>query len=176
MSQEKNHAFLLTALGTPDMKELPAIFYLAGDGPLTEENKALATQLGIADKVVFGGFRRDLPKLYKGSDCYLLCSKYESLPLSIREGMGASLPILSTNVGGIAEAVEDGKSGILIPPGDQSAMTAGIKTLTVNSETRQHMGARGNEIYHEKFDYNTWIQLTLKLMSEQKEAFAAKWK
>ena len=95
---------------------------------------------------------------------FLLCSRRESLPLSIREGMGASLPVLSTNVGGIAEAVEDGASGILVQPDDPDALAGAIVLMASDADMRKQMGRRGQEINRQKFDYDNWIAKTAELM------------
>jgi glycosyltransferase involved in cell wall biosynthesis len=171
MTAEKAHPILFEALTRPETKSLPVLCYLAGDGVLTESHKALAQRMGIADRVVFGGFRRDLPRLYKGADVFLLMSTAESLPLSIREGMVASLPVLATTVGGIAEAVEDGRSGLLVPPSDPAALAVAIARLAGDSAQRAAMGRRGHEIYQEKFDYDHWIARTVDVMSAIREDF-----
>ncbi|MCX5685058.1 MAG: glycosyltransferase family 4 protein [Planctomycetota bacterium] len=172
MTAEKGHDVLLRALARPELQGAPLLCYLAGDGALSGPYQALASQLGVADKVVFGGFRRDLPALYKAADVFLLCSKAESLPLSIREGMVASLPILSTNVGGISEAVEDGSSGLLLPSGDPAALARAMVKLASDASLRAAMGRRGHEIHCEKFDYDHWIARTVEVMSAIRKAYA----
>lgn len=165
MSPEKGHDVLFQALAAPAMADVPALFYLAGEGPLLQAHQAAVQSLGLASKVVFGGFRRDVHTLLRGADVFLLCSRAESLPLSIREAMAASLPVLSTDVGGIAEAVENGRSGILIPPDDPPALAEAIRTLAQDAPGRQAMGRRGREISREKFDYDQWVAGTVAVMS-----------
>lgn len=171
MSTEKSHDVLLRALAQPNVRPLPVLCYLAGEGPTLESVKALAGKLEVADKVVFGGFRRDVPRLYKAADVFLLCSSRESLPLSIREGMAAGLPVLSTDVGGIVEAVEDGRSGILIPPGDPLALAAAIARLAGDAVMRRRMGQRGLEIHRRKFDYGRWIERTVEVMTQVRQEY-----
>jgi glycosyltransferase involved in cell wall biosynthesis len=168
---EKGHDILFQALAREEVRRLPALFYLAGDGRLMEDRRVLARTLGVEDKVVFGGFRKDLPALYKAADVFLMCSRVESLPLSIREGMVAGLPVLSTNVGGIAEAVEDGASGILIPPGDSAALARTILTMASDTDLRARLGRRGHEISREKFDFDRWIARTIEVMSAVRREF-----
>ncbi len=171
MSPEKNHPLLFEALTRDKVQQLPVHFYLAGDGRLLEEHKARVAQARLQDKVTFGGFRSDLPRLYKTADAYLLCSLAESLPLSIREAMGAALPVIATQVGGVAEAVEDGRSGILVPSGDADALADAIVTLATNPELRRSMGERGQAIFREKFDYDHWIARTLEVMGQVRDEF-----
>lgn len=170
---EKGHEVLLHAIARHEVADLPLLFYLAGDGPLLAEHRRLAERLGVASKVVFGGFRRDLPRLYKGADIFLLSSHYESLPLSIREGMAASLPVISTSVGGVAEAVVDGWNGILVRPADPLALASAISTLAADPELRRVMGQRGHERGDEKFNFDEWIRATAETMATVAAQFAS---
>jgi len=171
MTPEKNHGLLFEALGHGNVRELPIRFFLAGDGPLMKQHEDSVKNKGLQEIITFGGFRRDLPRLYKAADVFLLCSRVESLPLSIREAMAASLPVIATEVGGIPEAVEDGKSGLLVPSGNAEALAQAIRTLATNPQLRCTMGRRGHEIYCEKFDYNQWIRRTLDVMSDIRAQF-----
>ncbi|HSW45141.1 MAG TPA: glycosyltransferase family 4 protein [Phycisphaerae bacterium] len=171
MTPEKRHDLLLETLARPEVRELPIRFFLAGDGPLLDQCKRRAGELGLAEKVIFGGFRKDVPRLYKAADVFLLCSSNESLPLSIREGMGASLPVIATHVGGIAEAVEDGRSGLMVPSGDSDALAGAIRKLATDAALRTSLGARGLEIYRTRFDYNNWIRRTVEVTSAVREEF-----
>jgi len=169
LSFEKGHDVLLEALARPAAREAPARFYLAGDGPLLERCRAEVRARGLADRVAFWGFRRDLPELYRAADVFVLCSRWESLPLSVREAMAAPLPILATRVGGLAEAVEHGRSGLLVPPEDPAALADAIATLAADAELRTQMAARGRQIAAEKFDYDRWIARTVEVMSAAKD-------
>jgi glycosyltransferase involved in cell wall biosynthesis len=176
MSEEKNHRLLFKALADEKLQAFDGriVCYLAGDGPLLEQNKALARDMGLAGMVTFGGFRRDVPALLCGADVYLLCSIYESLPLSIREAMGAALPVISTNVGGISEAVEDGQSGMLLPPEDPAALAGAMAKLAGDADLRHAMGRRGQEIFGDKFEYDNWILRTVETMTAVREEFVRK--
>ena len=165
MEPQKGHEVLFRALVGPKVRGLPLLFYLAGDGPLLDRHKKAVEELGLQSKVVFGGFRRDLPKLYKGADVFLLSSHWESLPLSIREGMVAGLPVISSNVAGIPEAVEDGRSGLLVPRRNPNALAAAIAKLASDPALRLSMGQRGKEISSERFDYERWIASTVSTMA-----------
>jgi glycosyltransferase involved in cell wall biosynthesis len=164
MTFEKAHDVVLTALARAELSGANLLVFLAGDGPLLEQHRAAAGAMGLTERVVFGGFRRDLPALYRAADVLLLPSKWESLPLSIREAMGAGLPVVATAIGGIAEAVEDGASGLLIPPDDPRALADAIARLAGDAGLRSRMGQRGREICREKFDYDRWIARTVEVM------------
>ncbi len=176
MSKEKNHGLLFAALADEKLKACGGrvLCYLAGDGPLLDTHKSLARDMGLADRVTFGGFRRDVPALLRGSDAYVLCSHYESLPLSIREAMEASLPVVATDVGGISEAVEDGKSGLLVPPGDHAALGGAMAKLAGDAELRHSMGSRGHELSATKFSYDNWISSTAEVFDRVRQEFVSK--
>lgn len=165
MTPEKRHNLLFAALSRPEVRDLPIRFFLAGDGPLLPVHKQHVRKLSLENIVTFGGFRRDLPRLYKAADAFLLCSSEESLPLSIREAMGASLPIIATDVGGISEAVEHGQNGLLVRSGDCQQLAASIRALATDEKLRGKMGKRGFEIQRIKFDYVSWIRRTLETMA-----------
>ena len=171
MTPEKRHDLLLQAVAGSQVRSLPVQFYLAGDGPLLDEYKRRATEAGLGDMVLFGGFRKDMPRLYRAADVFLLCSSKESLPLSIREGMAASLPVISTDVGGVSEAVEDGQSGLLVPSGNVDRLSQAIARLATEPDLRRQMGMRGTEIYQRKFDYDNWITRTVEVMSAVRDRY-----
>jgi glycosyltransferase involved in cell wall biosynthesis len=166
LTQEKQHGLLIETLAKPAVRQLPLRIFLAGDGPLLGEIQRQVCTLGLQETITFGGFRRDLPRLYKAADIFLLCSSAESLPLSIREAMGASLPVIATDVGGVCEAVEHGRSGLLVPSGDAEQLAGAIRTLATDITMRKKMGLRGLAIFHEKFNYDNWILRTLEVMGQ----------
>ncbi len=171
LSAEKGHEVLLHALNEPVLKDKRILCYLAGTGPRRDALMALAGRLNVTDRVIFGGLRRDMPQLYKAADAFLLCSHRESLPLSLREGMLASLPVVATNVGGIAEAVEDGVTGFLVPPHSPAALAEAMARLAGDAELRATMGRRGYELCLRKFDVSQWVQKTVDLMTTLKNDF-----
>jgi glycosyltransferase involved in cell wall biosynthesis len=169
-TREKAHDIVVRALARPEMRPLPILVYLAGDGPDLVPVRTLADRLAVSDKIVFGGFRHDMPALYKAADVFLLPSRYESLPLSIREGMAASLPVLATDVGGVAEAVENEASGLLIPPGDPASLAAAMTRLASDAPLRSTLGRRGRQINADKFNYDRWIARTVEVMSAVRDS------
>lgn len=91
-------------------------------------------------------------KTMRGSCIYVLPSYFEGLPISVLEAMSYGIPVISTPVGGIPEAVEDGKSGFLIQPGDTKALAEKISYLIRNPRIREKMGKEGHRIAKERFD------------------------
>ena len=146
LSPEKGQAVLLRAL--------PAILaafprgglVLAGEGPSRRELEAEALRLGIADRAVFLGFRRDVPALLGAIDLFVQPSIYEGFGISLLEAMAAGLPIVASRVGGIPEMVQDGATGLLVPPQDPAALAAAVVRLLRDGDAARRLGeaaARG---------------------------------
>ena len=123
-----------------------------GDGDLEEVQKK-AEDLGINNSLkILGWVTGEYKKqLLAESSIYVLPSYNEGLPMSVLEAMAAGLPIVSTPVGGIPNAVEDGKEGFLVEPGDVAALTETIARLLRDSELRAHMGSAGRKKVHDQF-------------------------
>ena len=137
----KDHATLLRAAAIlrPRWPRLRVV--LVGDGPCRPALEQLARQLGIAEAVVFAGSRPNLPNLHHLFDISVLCSTSEGLPNSILEAMAASRPVVATRVGAVADAVREGETGMLVPPGDESRLAAAIDALAGDSVRRARMGS-----------------------------------
>jgi len=137
----KDHATLLRAAAIlrPRWPRLRVV--LVGDGPCRPALEQLAHQLGIADAVVFAGRRPSLPNLHHLFDISVLCSTSEGLPNSILEAMAASRPVVATRVGAVADAVREGETGMLVPPGNESHLAAAIDALAGDSVRSARIGS-----------------------------------
>lgn len=171
LAPQKDHPTLLAALAL-----LPADFVLLvvggdpfGDG--MERLKALAQDLGVADRARFLGIRHDVPELLGASDLFVLPSLWEGLGLVFLEAMAVRLPIVASNVSAIPEVVEDGVSGWLVPPGDPRALARAIEDACENEADRLARGVAGHMRLLERFALPRMIQQTLALYES---ALAAK--
>jgi glycosyltransferase involved in cell wall biosynthesis len=99
---------------------------VVGDGPERPDAEARARALGIGDRVVFAGLRMDVAELLRGMAVLVFSSEREGLSLAMLEGMAAGVPIVATRVGGTPELVEDGHSGLLVPPRSPGELAAAI--------------------------------------------------
>jgi glycosyltransferase involved in cell wall biosynthesis len=118
---------------------------VAGAGPGEAELRALALDLGVADRFDLLGFRARPRDLLPGFDVFVLPSRQEALPLSIVEAMLAALPVVATRVGGVHEVVEDRETGLLVPPDDPTALASALNELLGDRDRRDRMGAAGRE-------------------------------
>jgi glycosyltransferase involved in cell wall biosynthesis len=138
----KDHATLLRAAAILRPRWPRLRIVLVGDGPCRPALEQLARQLGIADAVVFAGRRPNVPNLHHLFDISVLCSTSEGLPNSILEAMAASRPVVATTAGAVADAVREGETGILVPPGDESKLAAAIDALCGDSARAARMGSK----------------------------------
>lgn len=105
--------------------------HVVGDGPERTTLEALTRSLALADRVVFHGQlpREQALAILARSDAFVLNSAYEGLPHVVLEAMRLGVAVIATSAGGTPEAVSDGKTGLLVPPGDDQALTAAIKRV-----------------------------------------------
>jgi glycosyltransferase involved in cell wall biosynthesis len=157
--EQKDHRTLLRALAglTDHAWELDLI----GDGPLLGATQALAGELGLASRVRFLGQRADVEQLLAGTQAALLVTNWEGFPLSILEAMRAGLPVVASNVAGIAESVRDDESGFLVPQGDVEVLRDRIRRLLVDASLRVRLGRAGRARFEECFTLPTFVRKTL---------------
>jgi glycosyltransferase involved in cell wall biosynthesis len=148
---EKNHNLLLRVFYEVVREVSRARLILAGDGPLRPSIEKQAKALGIDDKVSFLGVRNDVPQILVDCDCFVLPSLWELHPITILEAMRAGLPVIASNVGGVADTVTDGVSGFLVKAGDEQGLTRAMLHLASEPELGRKMGAEGLHTVKEKF-------------------------
>ena len=147
LDKQKGHIYLLkAATQVPD-----ALFLLVGDGPERTDLETQVQQLNIADRVLFLGFRQDIPELLSICDMMVLPSLFEGLPLSILEAMAAGKPVIATNIGGTSEAVTDGVTGLLVPPADPAALAGAISRLLDNPGLASDLAEAGLKAVSREF-------------------------
>jgi len=147
----KDHPMFLRAARRVRAEVPEAAFLIAGEGELTDEIRALAGELGLAQDVFFLGRCERMAELLAVSDVCVLSSKSEGFSNSILEYMAAARPVVVTDVGGAREAVLEGESGYIVNSGDDQAMAERIKGLLREPERARAMGQRGRQVVEEKF-------------------------
>lgn len=149
--EQKDQPTLLRAWSLVRERVPAAVLALVGAGELDAELRALAEELGLGDAVRFVAPRPNLAPAYADADIFALSSLWEGLPYVVLEAMSFGVPVVSTGVDGIPEAVADGESGLLVVPGDAGALAEAIVRLLNDPEARARMGEAGAAIVRERF-------------------------
>jgi len=134
-----------------------------GDGPLLADCIREVRQADLEGRVHFLGNRPDARELLNDAEIMLLPTKAEALPLVVLEAMWAGKPVVASHVGGVAEAVVGGVTGLLIPPGDLSAWSAAVSQLLDDSALRERYGSAGRDRVQERFSGDAMTESYLRL-------------
>jgi glycosyltransferase involved in cell wall biosynthesis len=140
---EKGHANLLKAIALlKDKAELPKHrFVLVGDGPEEGSLRRQAADLGIADRLVWVGFQKNVAPYYAMANIYALPSLSEGSPNVILEAMVAALSVAATRAGGVPEILEDHVTGLLVPKEDPPALADAIQKLLLSEDLRTRLAS-----------------------------------
>ena len=162
LDAQKGHRYLLEAAAlVPE-----AQFVLAGDGPARSSLEERVQALGLGNRVVFLGYRSDIPELLACCDLFVLPSLYEGLPLSVLEAMAAGKPVIASAVGGTDEAVIPGETGLLVPPADPIALATAIRTLLDDPPLAQRLALNGRARVQREFSAERMVQRVTRVYDE----------
>jgi glycosyltransferase involved in cell wall biosynthesis len=139
----KRHDLFVDAVAKLRGKEVNGVFVVVGGGPERERLEARAAARGVGDDLRFLGWRRDLGRVYAGSDVVALCSDNEGTPVALIEAMSAGVPVVASAVGGVPDVLDGGRFGVLVQPGSADALADAIHTLLDDSGLRATLSARG---------------------------------
>jgi glycosyltransferase involved in cell wall biosynthesis len=139
----KAHEVFLEAAVRIRAEAPDATFLIIGDGERRSELEAMARQLGIMDATRFVGWRHDMREVYADLDVVTLCSNNEGSPVALIEALAAARPVVSTNVGGVPIVVQDGESGLLVPPRDPAAFAKAVLTVLRDPDRAAELGRAG---------------------------------
>ena len=153
LSRVKGHDGFLRAARLVLEKEPHARFLLVGAGPLEGDLRALAVELGVAGACLFVGARTDVHDLIAAMDVFVLPSLHEGIPMAILEAMVLGRPIVATAVGGVPEVIRHRDNGLLVAPGDASALADACLTLSRNRHLAARLGARAAHVVADEFSH-----------------------
>ncbi len=140
LEPEKGHRYLLEAMR--DLSNPPQLL-VVGDGSLRDELTTQTLKANMHNKVHFLGLRHDLPQLFSSFDIMVLPSLREGLPLVLLEAMASGVPIIATAVGSVPEVLQSSGAGVVVPPGDSTALKQAIESLLQSPETCEKMAQAG---------------------------------
>jgi glycosyltransferase involved in cell wall biosynthesis len=153
----KGHADLIEALARidPDLPDGWQLLCVGRDDGIGAALVAQSETRGLSGNVRFLGSRTDIPDLLNAADISLLCSHEEGLPNAIIEAMSCGTAVVSTEVGGTGEIIDDGINGILVPPGDPAALSRSILELSRDTKRRHTMGQAARTEIERAYDLET---------------------
>jgi glycosyltransferase involved in cell wall biosynthesis len=142
---QKGHVVLLQAMRQLITKYPEARALIVGGGSQEGTLRRLADDLGLSDRVMFAGVRRDTPDVLSALDVFVLPSLWEGIPLALLEAMATALPVVATRVGGVPEIISDRSTGILIDPGDPDQLVAAIMHCRDDRQSATRMAQAGRQ-------------------------------
>lgn len=154
---EKDYPNLLRAAATACAEDPDLRVLAVGQGPLEHEVRELHAALGLGDRFVLLGFRDDVPDLLRAVDLFVLGSAHEGLPVAVMEALAAGLPVVATDVGGVAQAVVDAENGLLVPARDPQALAAAMLRVARDPGLRAAL-SRGARAGSTRFDIRTALR------------------
>jgi glycosyltransferase involved in cell wall biosynthesis len=157
LSPEKDVAKLVRATAMAAQQNSELRVEVAGDGPCREVLERLVAELGLGDRIAFLGEVRDVPALLARARMFVLASRSEGIPLTALEAMACGLPVVATRVGGLPEVVDEGVTGLLVPPADPAALAGAMAALWNDPERRDRMGRAGRDRAEERFDVRRMV-------------------
>ena len=157
--RQKDHRTLLRSLAA--LRSEQWSLDLIGEGSLQVEAEELVRELGIDDRVTFLGARTDVAEQLAQASIFVLATNWEGLPRSIIEAMRAGLPVVATKVGGVEEAVSDGRTGFLVPRNDVTAMTDRLRRLIGDPVMRTDFGASSRDKYLRELTFDRMYDETV---------------
>jgi glycosyltransferase involved in cell wall biosynthesis len=151
LEERKGHGYLLQAAALLKADGMNILYRIGGEGPMRAQLEREVARLGLGEEVQFSGFVTDTARFLAETDIFAMPSLYEGLGVAALEAMAAGKPVVATRVGGLAESVVDGNSGLLVPPRDSAALASAIAQLARSRSLAQAMGNQGRERVRQKF-------------------------
>lgn len=161
LTDHKDHATLLAAAATLIARVPATRFVIVGDGELRPALERQAAQLGLSGRCLFLGFRTDLDRLIPAFDVFCLSSHMEGLGTSLLDAMCFRRPIVATAAGGVPEAIEDGRSGVLVPVRNPEALAHALSDLLASAARRAALADAGRQLFERRFTAARMVEETL---------------
>jgi len=164
----KGHRYFLEAAAKILKEEIPCQFLVVGDGEAKDSLVMLSKELGLRHRVVFSGFRTDIPELHQLIDVPVVSSTAnEGLPNTLIEALASGKPGVGTDVGGTSEIIRHGKTGFIVPPGDSDALAKAIKELLTNDALRKNMGRAARRLVQREFNVEHMLYQYTRIYGDQ---------
>lgn len=166
LSPQKGIEYLVEAYAKIAEVYKDTYLLIVGEGELKEYCVTEFRKLNLTDKVIFTGFRKDIPNVMRTIDILVLPSLWEGFGIVLVEAMAAQKPCVASRISSIPEIVINGKTGILVDAKNSDALASALSTLLSDEEKRKVMGKNGQKLVDEKFSMSKMIQSYEKIFSE----------
>jgi glycosyltransferase involved in cell wall biosynthesis len=160
LAPHKSQSDLLRAAAAVCARREDVRFFVVGEGGLRRELEAQTAALGLAGRVTFTGFREDALEFLRIFDCFVMSSRLEGLGTSIMDAQAAGVPVVATRTGGIPDIVADGRTGLLVPPGDSAALAAAVERM-LDDEALRNECVSAAVTESRGYDYRRMVYKTL---------------
>ncbi len=161
MEAPKGFPYFIQAIPRVLQRIPSAHFVIAGDGELRSSLELEAQRVGVADRTHFIGFQRDIPNILAALDIFAQPSLWEGLPVSLIEALAAGKPIVASDIEGNREIVDDGVTGVIVPPADSRALADALVDLALRPERAQHLGRNARHAAKERFSEERMVRQVL---------------
>lgn len=156
-ARQKDHGTLIKAMGFLQDRNLPTRLSLAGLGKahLIRQSGKLVQQAGLADRVDFLGHVDHLPQLLAQHQVFVLSTHYEGMPLALIEAMAMGCACIATDVVGVREVIDHGRTGLLVPEGDALALADAMALLLSSPAMAEKLGQAARQMVMDNFNLDT---------------------
>jgi glycosyltransferase involved in cell wall biosynthesis len=151
LEEPKGHRYLLEAAKRLSEKGIFFNYLIVGQGSLKTELERQVKKLGLGNQFIFTGYRSDVEKLIEIADIAVISSVREGFSVALLELMAKGIPIVATDVGGNREALLDGSSAIIVPPGNAIELSRGIERLANDDQLSSALGLEAKRVFEIKF-------------------------
>jgi len=155
---QKNFPLFLEVASEVCARLPQALFVIAGEGPEQAALEEMSRKLGLAARLRFLGFVKEMPELYQALDLLVLTSHFEGTPLTVLEAMAMGVPVVAARVDGVEEVIEDGADGILVPPGNKDLFVTEICRVLQDQSLRQRLSRAGREKARRRFSAEAMVR------------------
>jgi glycosyltransferase involved in cell wall biosynthesis len=149
------------------LAKIPSVrFFIVGGGELLEELKDLSKSLGLDDRLIFTGFRRDVGAFYHIADLFVMSSVQEGLGTAVLDALALGKPVVATDSGGIPEIIQNRDTGLLVPSEDPKTLSNAIVQILTDNELATQMAEKGQAMVNKKFTVSAMVDKNIDVYSQ----------
>jgi glycosyltransferase involved in cell wall biosynthesis len=166
LAAEKGFDLLIRSTRELLTRGLDVRLVIVGEGGERKHLQELATELGIADRVIMPGWQSDVRNYFEAMDVFALSSYREGLPNVLLEAMALEVPVVATRVNGVPRLIQDGRTGFLIEPGDGEGLATALVGLLKNQALRKVFSTAARRLVETRYSFLTRMQRLKRIYDE----------